>query len=297
MRAFAVVNPAAGGGRARRLWPGVKDRLCRLGVELEFAETTGPGAGSKLARSAVDSGWPFVIAVGGDGTVNEVVNGITDAAAQPLATLGVIAAGRGRDVCRNFGVATNADAAADRLVDGEDVVADLGVAQWNEARRRYFVNSAGVGFDAAVAERTQSGRLTGTIPYVLGIVNILRTYRRCPTSIVLDDHIVFDGPAMAAVVANGPHYGGGMKIAPAADPADGSLDLVVVGDLGGLELLRWLPTVYRGKHLGNPKITVGRGRIFRITAGAPLPVHLDGESVEVSPVQMKVCPRALRLRR
>src|SRR5205085_11318444 len=121
MRAFAVVNPAAGGGRTGRLWPGLKDRLRRLGVDFEFAETTGPGTGSQLAHSAVQSGSPFVIAVGGDGTVNEVVNGITDAAAQPLATLGVIAAGRGRDVCRNLGLATDADVAANRLVDGRHV--------------------------------------------------------------------------------------------------------------------------------------------------------------------------------
>ncbi len=102
---------------------------------------------------------------------------------------------------------------------------------------------------------------------------------------------------MSTVVANGSHYGGGMKIAPGADPTDGCLDLVVVGDLGRIELLRWLPTVYRGTHLANPKVTARRARTVDIATVEPLPVHLDGECIAASPVRFSVCPRALRLRR
>jgi YegS/Rv2252/BmrU family lipid kinase len=297
-RAFFVVNPAAGGGRGRRVWARLETRLTGLGIHFAFEETTGRGAATAIAQRAAHAGWPLVVALGGDGTVNEVVNGLVDASGRAHATLGVIAAGRGRDVCRNFDLASDVDRAAQRLVEGRDVAVDLGLASWGSGRRRYFLNSAGVGFDAAVAERVQASRGAGTIPYLLGIIATLRRYRPGAATIAVeDDRSAFDGPMMVAVVANGPYYGGGMKIVPAADPVDGWLDLVVVGDLGKLELLRWLPSVYRGTHLSHRKVTTRRGRTISIGGPGRLLVHVDGESVEASPVVMTVCQGALRIRR
>ncbi len=296
-RAVVVVNPAAGGGRTRWLWPGLRDRLARLGLDFDVVETTGPGSAVEATRRAVADGWPLVVAVGGDGTVNEVVNGLTDSAGLPLATLGIVVTGRGRDVCRNLGVSPDPDVAARRLLEGEETRVDLGVAEWGENGRRYFVNAAGVGFDAVVAERARAGGGSGTLPYLVAVLGALRTHRSAPATIHLDGQPVWSGPLAAAVVANGAHYGGGMRIAPAADPADGRLDLVVLGDLGRLELLRWLPTIYRGAHLANPKVTTRPGRTVAIEAPAPLPMHLDGERVGESPARLGVCPGALRLRR
>ena len=112
-------------------------------------------------------------------------------------------------------------------------------------------------------------------------------------------HVLFAwaGGLSSAVVANGAYYGGGMKIAPGADPADGHLDLVVLGDLGRLELLWWLPTVYRGAHLACPKVTTRRARRLTIRASSPLPVHMDGEAAGDTPVTFEVRPGALRLLR
>jgi diacylglycerol kinase (ATP) len=107
----------------------------------------------------------------------------------------------------------------------------------------------------------------------------------------------WSGPLTAAVVANGAHYGGGMKIAPAADPTDGRLDLVIVGDLGRLELLRWLPTVYRGTHLRHPEVAARPARRVTIRAPTPLPMHVDGEVTPATPVTLSIAPGALRLRR
>lgn len=297
-RAFVVVNPAAGGGRGRRVWAHLERRLTSLGVHFAFEETTGRCVATAIAARAAHAGWPLVVALGGDGTVNEVVNGLVDPPGGARATLGVVAAGRGRDVCRNFALATDVDLAARRLVEGRDVVVDVGLATWPDGRHRYFVNSAGVGFDAAVAERVQSSRGAGTIPYVFGILRTLRGYRPYAASIAVDDdRPMFEGPMMAAVVANGPYYGGGMKIAPAADPADGWLDLIAVGDLGKVELLRWMPSVYRGMHLTHRKVTARRGRTITLGGADRMPVHVDGESVDASPVVMTVCRGALRIRR
>jgi YegS/Rv2252/BmrU family lipid kinase len=239
-----------------------------------------------------------VVAVGGDGTVNEVVNGLLDDTGPARAALGVIATGRGRDVCRNLGLPSGASDAARRVAEGTEVRVDLGIVEWSDGRRRYFVNAAGAGFDATVARRSQSGGGgSGTIPYVWAVLGALRAHRPVAATLYRDGALAWSGRLTAAVVANGPHYGGGMKIAPAADPADGVLDLIILGDLGRLELLRWLPTVYRGAHLAHPAITADRGRTILVRTSPPVPIHTDGEDAGQTPIRVGIRPGALRLRR
>jgi len=297
MRAFVVVNPAAGGGRTGRMWRALGDELTRLGLRFESAATRRRGHATELARQAAGAGWPLVVAVGGDGTLNEVVNGVTDARAAPLATAGAILTGRGRDACRNLGLAADWRLAARRLVEGDDALLDLGAAAWPDGARRYFVSAAGAGFDAAVARRAQSRGGAGTLPYLRAVVESLAAHRAVPATLQADDAPASSAPLTAAVIANGAYFGGGMKIAPSADPADGNLDLVVLGDLGRAELLRWLPTVYRGGHLANPKVSTRRIVRMSIDAASPLPTHVDGETTADTPVVFRVCPRALCLRR
>jgi diacylglycerol kinase (ATP) len=296
-RAFLVVNPAAGGGRTERLWISLADEIRRLGLQFDFAVTRRRDHGTELARRAAGEGWPLVIAVGGDGTLNEVVNGVIDARGVPLATVGAILTGRGRDGCRNLGLAADWRVAARRLLEGADARLDLGVAEWPDGARRYFVSVAGVGFDAAVARRARSRGGAGTLPYLFAVIESLAAHRVIPARLRADDEPESRTPLTAAVVANGAHFGGGMKIAPFADPGDGLLDLVILGDLGRAELLRWLPTVYRGGHLANPKMSTRRIVWVSIDASSPLPTHLDGEPGADTPVTFRVCPLALRLRR
>lgn len=296
-RAFIIVNPAAGGGRTRRLWPALRDRLHRLGLEFEVGETTGPGIATVMARAAVRDAWPLVVAVGGDGTVNEVINGLIDKPGDPVSTLGTIMTGRGRDVCRSLAVASVPEQAADRLAQGKDVLVDVGMAEWATNRRRYFLNAAGAGFDATVAQRAQSRGGTGTIPYLQAVLSSLWTHRPVPAEAHVDGRLAWAGAMTTAVSANGAYYGGGMKIAPLADPADGFLDLIVIGQLGRGELLRWLPSVYRGTHLANPKVTAYRGKTIEIRTTPPVPTHVDGEAALPTPVRFTIRERALRLRR
>lgn len=296
-RAFVVVNPAAGGERTARLWPSLATRLRRIGLEFEAAPTSGRGSATELTRTAVAGGWPLVVAVGGDGTVNEVVNGLVDPAGRPLAALGAIMTGRGRDAGRNLGIAADHEAAMHRLVHGEDILVDLGVAEWQAAACRLFVNSAGAGFDATAAARAASLRGPGTVPYLLGVLGAIRAHRPVSAAVTLDGRLTWTGSMTMAVVANGPHYGGGMKIAPAARPDDGHLDLIIVGHLRRAELVAWLPTVYWGAHLHSARVTTGRGRDIEIQTATPVPVHLDGEPLGTTPLRIAVRPRALRVRR
>jgi diacylglycerol kinase (ATP) len=291
--AVAVVNPAAGGGRTGRRWPALREEFARLAGGVECVFTTGPGDGRRCAREAVAAGATLVVAVGGDGTLNEVVDAVVGA---PGVTVGLVPTGRGRDAARNLGVALDARAAVRRLADGRDARIDLGLAEWDDGTRRHFVNAAGVGFDAEVARRARARGGAGTIPYVLAVVAALRAHRAVAARLEVGGAPGWTGALTAAIVANGAHYGGGMKIAPGADPADGRLDLVVLGAFGRLELLRWLPTVYRGGHVAHPSVRVQPVTRVRVEADAPLPTHLDGESGPPSPVTLGVRPAALRLR-
>lgn len=294
---LVIVNPAAGGGRTERLWPGLRDALRQAGLAFDWAPTTARGTATALARAATDAGAGLVVAVGGDGTLNEVVNGVVGAE-RPSSTVGAILTGRGRDAVRNLGLAGDARLAAHRLVEGTDVRLDLVRAEWPDGSRRWAVGAAGAGFDAAVAARTAGGgRGRGALPYLVAVLRALAGHATVPAEVDADGERVWSGPLSAAVVANGVHFGGGMKIAPGADPADGRLDLVVLGNLGRLAMLRWLPSVYRGGHLACRQVATRSVRQVTVRASRPLPVHLDGEPAPVTPVTFAVSPGALRLRR
>jgi diacylglycerol kinase (ATP) len=297
MRAFVVVNPASGGGRTARLWRSLPARLRSAGLHFEAAETSGPGSATELARGAAAAGWPLVVAVGGDGTVNEVVNGLVQADGPSRATLGVIMAGRGRDTAGNLGIARDHEAAIRRLVHGDEILVDLGVAEWPTGARRVFLNSAGAGFDAAAAARAVSIRMPGTVPYLLGALGALRAHRAVPATVRLDGQLAWTGSMTMVAVANGPRFGGGMRIAPAARPDDGLLDLIVVGDLPRWELLAWLPTVYWGAHLRHARVRAAQGRSVEVETEVPVPVHLDGELAGTTPLRITVRAGGLRVRR
>jgi len=233
--------------------------------------------------------------VGGDGTLNEVVNGVTDPDGRPQAALGALLTGRGRDACRTLGLPRHPLEAAVRLAAGSERAMDLGVVRW-QGRRRFFVNAAGAGFDAAVAARAASLGGGGTIPYLRAVAASIMGYRPVELAVCCDGRA--EPPQLAAgiVLANGACFGGGMRIAPGADARDGALDLVMLGALGRWELLRWLPTLYWGGHVRNPKVRMRRMRAVTVESPEPVPLQLDGEPWGGAPFEVAVCPGALRLR-
>jgi YegS/Rv2252/BmrU family lipid kinase len=292
-RAVVIVNPAAGGGRTARVWRRLRD-VAAATLPFDLAETRGPGDGERLAREAAAAGAPLVVAVGGDGTLNEVVNGVRAAGAE--ATVGAVLTGRGCDACRNFGVPRDPADAVRALAGGRDARFDLGRAEWADGRRRWFAISCGAGFDAAVARRAAGFRARGAVSYVVAVLASLHAHRPAPATLEIDGVRGAEAPITLAVAANAKYFGGGMKIAPDADPADGALDLVVVGEVGRFELVRWLPSIFSGGHLAHPRISVRRVRRVTIDAPSPLPTHVDGEPVGTTPVVIAVEPGALRLR-
>ncbi len=233
--------------------------------------------------------------MGGDGTLNEIVNGITDEGGGSRALLGAILTGRGRDAARTLALPRDPLRAAERLAAGVERRVDLGVVRCRDGGR-FFVNAAGVGFDATVAARAATLGGGGTVPYLRAVAASLAAYRPVTLSIGRDGRIEPPAPSAGVVVANGPCFGGGMRIAPGADPVDGALDLVVLGALGRWELVRWLPTLYWGGHVRNPKVRIARARAVTLAGPEPAPMQVDGEPWGGTPCEMAVYAGALGLR-
>ena len=255
-------------------------------------ETRGSGHATALADEAARAGVPLVVAVGGDGTLNEVVNAVAPLRATHPVTVGAVMTGRGRDACRNLGLLRDPHRAVRRLVDGQVVSRDLGLATW-PGGRRFFAAAVGVGFDAVVVRR--AGTRGGRLRYLAAVLASVRDYR--PSTAVVDGPAgtSWTGAAASVIVCNGSHLGGGMRIAPAARVDDGLLDVVVLGDLGRAELVRWLPTVFWGGHLANRKVRSWRAPAFRVDMAGASSLQLDGELGGGLPVEISAQPAALRL--
>ncbi|MDX6572212.1 MAG: hypothetical protein QOC86_1368, partial [Gaiellales bacterium] len=297
---LVVVNPAAQNGAAGRRWPRLAEHARTLGLELDAVVTEGPGHASELAAAAAGEGRELVVALGGDGTVNEVVNGLAPlGAAGP--ELAILPFGTGRDTIRTYGIPKNAERALELLRGGRTRTIDLGRAAFRTSAgegSRWYINIGSCGLTGAVAERAErtSKRLGGTPSFLFATVATFAAWRNVPFRVQVDDEPAFELVANNVICANGRAFGGGIRVCPQAEPDDGLLDVLVWGDVGKLDLALNLPRLYRGTHLGHRKVTVLRARRVRVEPERPLPLELDGELPGTTPATFEIAPGALRLR-
>ncbi|MFL5946879.1 MAG: diacylglycerol/lipid kinase family protein [Gaiellaceae bacterium] len=295
-RTVFLVNPAAENGAAGRRWPELAHRAAALGLSGDALLSERPGHLTELAREAAGTA-DLLVAVGGDGTVNEVANGIAGLEVE----LAVIARGTGWDFVRTYGIPRKLDDAVEVALNGRTREIDLGRATyrtWDGGQRgSLFANIASAGMSGAIAQRANetSKALGGKVSYVWATLAVFARWRNDEV-IVRVDGVRHSGRMHDVIVANGRYLGGGMKILPEAEPDDGRFDVLLIGDLTKRDLLLTLPKTYRGTHLPHPKATVLRGAHVEVEAPEPLPVELDGEQPGTTPVSFEVVPRALRLR-
>lgn len=290
---FIIANPASGGGRAQKGWPPLAAALARRGVPWEFAGTRAPGDAARLAASALAGGHRRLLALGGDGTFNEMVNGLFAAGPPPPDCLAAVAAhGTGNDWARAMEVPDDPERLAVLMARGAARRVDLGVAQEPDGRARaWFHNVAGAGLDAEVLGRTPR-RGPRALAYLTGLARTISRYRSPRFSIRADGELI-EGVFLLASIAIGPRCGGGMRLAPRAVIDDGWFDLVTVQPLSpGAALLR-LPKLFDGRLEGDPAFKVTRCRRIAIDAEPGCGVQLDGQAAGRTPVRFELLPGAL----
>lgn len=297
-----IVNPVAAGGKTGKVWASIEEELRALDLPFDHRFTESRGHATTLAREAVESEYEMVVAVGGDGTVNEVVNGLVSPGGEKAeAILGVIITGRGSDLARTIGIPADYSEACARLAGERTTTVDLGLVEFSreaERRQRYFVNVGGGGFDAEVAERANRAPnfMGGTIPYLSSLVTTLIAYRNKPLELILDEGEPMQMVANSVVVANCQYFGGGMRVAPDADPHDGLFDVVVIGDIDKVDFLMTVPKVYDGTHITHPQVDVYRAKRVEVRSQQRLLLQVEGEVCGEAPLTFHIIPAALQIR-
>jgi diacylglycerol kinase (ATP) len=289
MRNTIILNPAAGRGQGRKRLAELQALLEREGVgrDWQIVETDAPGQATGIARQRAEAGAPIVAAAGGDGTLNEVVNGLVGTGAQ----LGLLPLGTGNDFARCLGIGTDLSFAVSTLVRGVARPVDLG-----QARGRWFLNIAGCGFDAIVAERVNRGfrSLHGTGAYLAAVAQSLIALRPAEMRLTLDGEAL-SVRALMCSVANSTSYGGGMLIAPNAQLDDGLFDICLLREAGRIEFLRAFPRVFKGTHITHPKVTMLRAKVVGVESDPPLPILIDGDVIGTTPVTFTLTPAAIHV--
>jgi diacylglycerol kinase (ATP) len=265
-----IANPKAGRGRVGQFLGQFVSRTEALGREIDLLVSERPGHAVELARSAAD-GADVLCAVGGDGTVHEVANGLLAAANPP--PLVVIPRGSGDDFAKLVGCPRDADELFSVVDDGVGV--DLDVVDCGD---RYCVNSCGLGFEALVTKNSRSiQRLKGLPLYLLALAKALAEFSCPELEIETDDGDVIAGPRLLVSVGNGVSAGGGFFLTPDAVPDDGLIDVCIVEKMGRVKMMGLLPLSLKGTHTARAEVMMRRTRSLKVESKGPLHIHIDGE--------------------
>jgi diacylglycerol kinase (ATP) len=316
-RAHIIVNPGAGRGAVGRAWPAVQTVLDGGGAAYDVTITDRPGHGTDAARRAVDDGCTFVVAVGGDGTVHEVVNGLMgeEGPRNPAAVLGVVAAGSGCDFVKTFGLPQDpSDAASHLLGDALWGKIDVGrircTGRDGEPHTRWFANIAEAGIGAEVVDAaSRMPKFLGRRVYKLAAIKAIAGFRPKAARIAMTgrttrgkhgedetlsdlDH---DGTFSMLVVANGQFFGGGMRVAPRAVPGDGLFDVQVSHGPRG-EAVKAMQKMFRGEHIPSPYIKEFLATHVSVAGNQPILIEADGEVVGTTPATFEIVSAAIPMK-
>jgi len=290
--AVVIINPTAGRGMAGKQVPEIRRLLGEKAAGWVWQYTQKRGDAEGMARQAAMAGTRLVVAVGGDGTLHEVVNGVLGTSA----TVGLIPYGTGNDFARSLGLHGNLKTACDAITDGVVRHIDVGVIEGKGTEgERHFLVLSGTGFDARTARTVNSGirGLSGPLAYVWGAILTLKDFEPFALTLTLDDDAPRRLQAMFVSFANVETTGGGMKIAPGACADDGFLDICLVGKVSKVTLLYQLSQVFSGKHILHPAVSLLKARRLTVEADPPQPLLIDGEVCGTTPAMVRLLPGVL----
>lgn len=301
-RWYAIINPQAGSGKGKTDWPHIESLLKSSDIEFDHVFTTHKYHSVELTVNAINQGYKKFIAIGGDGTLNEIVNGMFIQQVYPTSdlTVGVIAVGTGNDWSRMYKIHSTYEGKVDAIKKGNLFLQDVGKVEYEESmvkHSRYFANAAGVGFDAEVARRTNKLKETGhkgKILYMGSLVRALFDYKPTTINIAVDDEKL-SGKIFSLTVGIGCYNGSGMMQLPNAISNDGLLDVTVIRQIRRLEVIRNIYRLYNGTILSHPKISGHIGKTVVISSDIPIGLEVDGETLGVSPFTFTIVPKSINV--
>jgi diacylglycerol kinase (ATP) len=301
-----IINPVSGGGAALKAWRAARPELLAAKIRIREHITTRAGEAIDVTRAALLNGAARIVAVGGDGTLSEVVNGYLDDTGRPInqqAAIGILPGGTGGDFCKSLGIVGIQQTV--RALAGSAVkITDAGRITLNDKNNqpysRAFINLAsfGLGGDTAMFINRWRGRhsrlLKGRAKYACAALRALDRYHNHSVRMRFEEENEMEFESNLLVVANGRYAGGGMMLAPHALLDDGRFDCILVDGATRLDIIKELPRIGRGGHLSNPKVSECRARAVAITADEPFAVDLDGDFAGFTPAHLTALPSAVR---
>ncbi len=307
MHLRVILNPTAGSGAAARKKAAIVRALTVGGAAPDVVHTEGPGDAARLIREARRDGVECAVLVGGDGTLNDAVQGFLDQDGRIAQgpDLGLIPSGTGGDFRRTFELGDSIEEAADRLLSAVPRPLDLGLlsvtSHDGQLVRRAFINITSFGIGGLTDRIVNSTPkwIGGKAAFLTGTLRAMLVYKDAPVRVKVDGKVWLEAPIFNVALANGRFFGGGMMIAPDADPSDGLLEVVALHDMSRIQSVALAQHIYKGSHLGQAGVSVTRGKVVEaepLASSTEVLVDMDGETPGRLPLRAELAPGALRLR-
>jgi YegS/Rv2252/BmrU family lipid kinase len=293
---LAIINPASNGGRTAKNWPKFYKYFYDNNLEIKEIYTEYQGHAVELAKNFVLKGYKYIMAVGGDGTVNEIINGLieNDKLINPNLNLIVFSQGTGSDLIRSLNISSQVEKIVNIIKKGQSRKIDLIKVEYinNEDNNeyRYFVNAADCGLGAEVAARVNKGNklADGSLTYLTAVFSALFKYSNRNVKIKADGKMIYNGQLNTAVIANGKYFGGGIKVAPEAELDSGKMNVILLKDFSRIGIILNLIKGYRGSHLKHPKVESFTADKLEIYSESKMDLEVDGENIAETPVSFSI---------
>jgi len=302
-----IINPKSADGATKKRWPEIKRNYLEKNDDITLKMTEYQGHATILSREAILAGAKTVVAVGGDGTISEVVAGFFDEKGKLInkagkgTALGIITAGSGSDFVRTAKLPKKLNEAIDVIVADKRKKIDVGMLSYNDKEgnsiKRAFINiaEAGIGSEVIKILEEQGKGLGSWLSYQVATVRGLISYKNKRMKITIDDKKVYSGVFNGIIVANGKYFGSGMKVAPKALLDDGNFDVVILEEMNKLDMILKVAKLQSGDHLFEPRVIFRRAKSVKIESDDDVLIESDGELIGGCPISFDIVPQAIEL--
>ena len=306
MENIVIVNPTAGSGRTGKIWPQIELSLKKNIGSFRVKFTSGRGNATIITRQILDNGPARIVAIGGDGLLNEVLNGFfqDDILINSESCLSFVMTGTGCDFQRSLGFPNHWQSGLENLKNSETRKIDIGKVIYSsndkKEKKRYFINIASFGLSGAVDQTIEKfgmlKYLGGKLLFLCSTIKTIFTYPNQSIRYSIDGNKWSEIRTRLGVLANGQFFGGGMNVAPEAELDDGFLDLLILKEVSLLNLLLHLPKIYRGTHLLSPEVFYLKVKSFDVTSVEKILLDIDGEASFFSQARFEILPKILNIK-